>query len=170
MTQTRSADQTATLVKVVHVTRKVQTDLFSIVDTYGQISEDYAVKLIHDLRLFLDEEVIERIDLVWTQQGTSQVVGAYSYKVIASGFGLVDDRAGGIRYDPTLQVSMFSVRILTNTRWDQLTDADRQAINSECCLNWGPAGQLDFSRGSWASDRTYSKDGYGLGRHQFSRW
>lgn len=169
-TLTRSATQTATMTKVVYVTRKVQTDLFELVDTYGQITEDYAQKLIHDLRLLLDEEVIDRIDFLWTLPGTNQVVGAYSYKVIAAGFGLVDDRAGGIRYEPALGGSDFTVRIYNNCRWDRLTDSGREAIKSLCWLSWGPGSQLDFSRGSWLSDRTYSKDGYGLGRQRFSRW
>lgn len=170
MTQTRSASRTGTMTKVVHVTRKVQTDLFELVDTYGQITEEYATKLIHDLRILLDEEVIDRINLLWTRPGTSQVVGAYSYKVIASGFGLVDDRAGGIRYDPMLQNSDFRVRIYRNTRWHRLTNGGREAIESVCCFSWGVGQQLDFSRGCWVSDRTYSKDGYGLGRQQFSGW
>ena len=169
-TQTRSASQTGTLSKVVHVTRKVQTDLFELVDTYGQITEECARNLIHDLRLLLDEEVIGRIELLWTRPGTNQVVGAYSYVVIAAGIGLVDDRAGGIRYDPTLQYSEFSIRIYNNSRWSQLPDADREVIESRCWLSWGPGNQLDFSRGSWVSDRTYSKDGYGLGRQRFSGW
>jgi hypothetical protein len=155
---------------VVYVTRKVQTDLFELVDTYGQITEEFATKLIHDLRLLLDEEVIDRIDLLWTRPGTTQVVGAYTYKVIAGGFGLVDDRAGGIRYDPALQGSDFTVRIHNNSRWYQLTDSGRGAIDSQCLLSWGPAGQLDFSRGSWVSDRAYSKDGYGLNRERFAGW
>lgn len=170
MTQTRTASRTGTMTKVVHVTRRVQTDLFEVVDTYGQITEDFALDLIHDLRLLLDEEVIDRIDLLWTKIGTNQVVGAYSYKVIVSGYGLVDDRAGGIGYHQALQNSDFSVRIYYNTRWDQLTATDREAIKSECWLSWGIGNQLDFSRGSWVSDRTYSKDGYGLGRQNFSGW
>ncbi|MGH7393089.1 MAG: hypothetical protein ACREM3_27085 [Candidatus Rokuibacteriota bacterium] len=70
-TQTRTATQTSTLTKVVYVTRKVQADLFALVDTYSQITPEYARKLIHDLRLLLDEEVINRIELVWTK-GLSQ--------------------------------------------------------------------------------------------------
>lgn len=170
MTQTRSASQTGTMTKVVYVTRKVQTDLFELVDTYGQITEEYASKLIHDLRLLLDEEVIYRIELLWTRPGTNQVVGAYSYKVIVGGFGLVDDRAGGIRYDPALQSSEFNITFYYNSRWYQMTDADRKAITSGCWLAWGSGPQLDFSRGSWGADRTYSKDGYGLGRQRFTGW
>jgi hypothetical protein len=158
------------MTKVVYVTRKVQADLFALVDTYGQMTEDYAQKLIHDLRLLLDEEIIDRIDFLWTWAGTNQVVGAYSYRVIAAGMGLVDDRSGGIRYDPALQESKFAVRIYHNTRWYQLTDEDREAIGTQCWLPWGPGGQLDYSRGSWTLDRTYSKDGYGLGRQRFAGW
>src|SRR6266516_33483 len=149
MTQTRSASQTGTMTKVVYVTRKVQTDLFELVDTYGQITEDYAVKLIHDLRLLLDEEVIDRIDLLWIKPGTSQVVGSYSYRVIAGGVGFVDDRAGGIRYEPALQDSDFTIGIYNNNRWNQMTDADRETIESQYWLSWGPGKQLDFRRGTW---------------------
>jgi hypothetical protein len=169
-TQTRTATQTSTLTKVVYVTRKVQADLFALVDTYGQITQEYARKLIHDLRLLLDEEVIERIDLLWTRPGTSQVVGAYAYLVIAAGIGLADDRAGGIRYDPTLAGAEFSVRITNNARWYQMTDEEQGAIEGQYELPWGPAGYLDFSCGSWGSERMYSKEGYGLGRQRFTGW
>jgi hypothetical protein len=162
--------QTSTLTKVVYVTRKVQADLFAIVDTYSQISQDYARQLIHDLRLLLDEEVIERIELLWTKPGTSQVVGAYAYVVIGAGIGLADDRAGGIRYDPALADAEFSVRITNNARWYRMTDEEREAIEVQYELWWGPVGHLDFSRGSWGSERTYSKEGYGLGRQRFTGW
>ncbi len=169
-TQTRTATQTSTLTKVVYVTRKVQADLFALVDTYSQISEEYARKLIHDIRLFLDEEVIQRIELLWTKPGTNEVVGAYAYEVIAAGIGLADDRAGGIRYDGALGGAAFAVRITHNARWAQMTPQERRAVEAQCELHWGPAGYLDFSRGTWISERTYSKEGYGLSRQRFTGW
>lgn len=168
-TQTRTVTQTSTLTKVVYVTRKVQADLFALVDTYGQISESYAEKLIHDLRLLLDEEVLDKIRLLWTKAGSNRVVGAYAYQVIAAGIGLADDRSGNIRYDATLQLAEFSVRIHYNERWDDMNETERAAIKARCQLSWGPGGTLDFSCGSWSSDRTYSRDGYGLERAQFTR-
>lgn len=168
-TQTRTATQTSTLTKVVYVTRKVQADLFALVDTYGQISESFAQQLIHDLRLLLDEEVLDKIRLLWTNVGSNQVVGAYSYQVIAAGIGLADDRSGNIRYDATLQLAEFSVRISYNDRWKNLSEQQRQAIKSGCQLPWGPGGTLDFSCGRWTSEKTYSRDGYGLGRELFGR-
>jgi hypothetical protein len=169
-THTRTATETSTLTKVVYVTRKVQADLFGLVDTYSQITPEYARRLIHDLRLFLDEEVIQRIELVWTKTGTNEVVGAYVYEVIAAGIGLADDRSGGIRYDDALAGAAFAVRITRNARWAAMTDEERGAIEAECEFRWGPAGYLDFSRGAWVSERTYSKEGYGLGRHRFTGW
>ncbi|MEN6497905.1 MAG: hypothetical protein ABFD16_26705 [Thermoguttaceae bacterium] len=169
-TQTRTATQTSTLTKVIYVTRKLQADLFALVDTYGQISESYAQQLVHDLRLLLDEEVVDKIQLLWTRRGTTQVAGAYSYQVIAAGIGLADDRSGNIRYDATLQVSEFSVRVYYNNRWNDLSEEDRRAINSRCTLTWGPGGTLDFSCGSWTSEKTYSRDGFGLGRERFARY
>lgn len=166
-TQTRTATQTSTLVKVVYVTRKVQADLFQLAETYGQMSEEYAQKLIHDLRIYLDEEVLAEITFLWTRPGTNQVVGAYTYKVLSGGVGLVDDRSGGIRYDPTLQASTFGVRITHNARWYDLTQAEQDDIESDMRLPWGTGGALDYSRGRWQSERTYSKDGYGLARERF---
>ena len=69
-TRSASATETSTLTKVVYVTRKVQADLFNIVDTYNQITQNYAEKLIHDLRILLDEEVLDRIEFLWTYRNT----------------------------------------------------------------------------------------------------
>jgi len=169
-TQTRTATQTSTLSKVLYVTRKVQADLFAIVDTYGQISQDYAENLIHDFRLMLDEEVIDRIDLLWTKASTNEVVGAYIYTVVSSDAGLVDDRSGGIRYDPSLVVSNFGVRIYYNERWRKMSDSEKATIRNGCHFPWGPGAALDFGRGTKTADRTYSKEGYGLGRERFAGW
>lgn len=166
-TQTRAVTQSMTLTKVVYVTRKVQADLFSIVDTYGQITEEYAQKLIHDLRVLLDEEVVERVSFLWTIPGTKVVVGAYSYRVIASGVGLADDRSGGIRFDRALGEAKFGVRVFYSSRWKRMDEAEREAIRNTLDLRWGPGGTLDYSRGSWRSEKTYSMAGYGLGRDRF---
>lgn len=170
MTRSASATQTSTLTKVVYVTRKVQADLFNIVDTYNQITQDYAEKLIHDLRILLDEEVLDRIEFLWTYRSTEIVLGAYAYKVIGDGIGLADDRAGGIRYDAVLQSCDFSVRIFRNAHWRQMSTASKQSITDQCDLNWSPAGPLDYSRGTFTSGRMYSKDGLGLNRDGFKRY
>ena len=114
--------------KVVYVTRKVQADLFQLAETYGQMTEDYALKLIHDLRVYLDEEVLDEITFLWTRPGTNQVVGAYTYKVLSAGVGLVDDRSGGIRYDPTLRASTFSTEIKHNARWRGMTQDEQDEV------------------------------------------
>jgi len=169
-TQTRAASQSATLTKVVYVTRKVQADLFALVDTYAQISVDYAVDLIHDLRLLLDEEVLDRIDFLWTRPLSDSVVGAYSYQVLVGGLGLVDDRAGGIRYDPTLQQSEFRVRIYYNTRWALMSADEQRGIRARCRLSWSAGAALDYSQGSWSPERGYAKDDLGLNRRRFTGW
>lgn len=168
-TRNASATETSTLTKVVYVTRKVQADLFNIVDTYHQITQDYAEKLIHDLRILLDEEVLDRIEFLWTYRNTDIVLGAYAYKVIGNGIGLADDRAGGIRYDSVLQSCDFSVRIFRNDHWRLMSPDSRKAISNQCDIQWSPAGPLDYSRGTFTSGRMYSKDGLGLNRDGFKR-
>jgi protein involved in ribonucleotide reduction len=75
VTQTRSTTQTSTVPKIVYVTRKVQADFLAIMDTYGYFSEDYAKKLIADIRHFLDEEVVDKVKFVWTESGGNRALG-----------------------------------------------------------------------------------------------
>ena len=56
-TLTRSGTGTMPYTSVVHITRKVQTDMLEIGDTYAYFTEKYAQDVIHDVRVFIDEEV-----------------------------------------------------------------------------------------------------------------
>jgi len=61
------------------------------------------------------------------------------------------------------------VRVTYNTRWKDMAEREKSTIRKSLGLNWGPAGQLDYSGGTWTTDRTYSRDGYGLVRQRFER-
>ncbi len=168
-TSTLTTTHTSTLTKIVYVTRKVQADFLAILDTYGYFDVAYAAKLINDVRMFLDDEVVDRVKFVWTRQGTNYVLAEFDYRVITGGIGLADDHSGGIRYNPLLANAAFTVRVFYNQRWNAMDPQQRDDLRSRLLLSWGPAGQLDYSGGSWIVDRTYSKDGYGLARNRFVR-
>ncbi len=168
-TSTRTASATSTVTKIVYVTRKVQADFLAILETYGYFSEDYAQQLIQDMRVFLDEEVIDHVRFVWTRPSSTYVIEELNYTVVAGGVELSDDHSGGIRYQATLAKALFHVRVTYNTRWEEMSEREKSAIREDLILNWGPAGQLDYSGGKWTADRTYSRDGYGLVRQRFER-
>lgn len=168
-TSTRTATYTSTVPKIVYVTRKVQADFLAILETYRYFPEDYAQHLIHDVRVFLDEEVIDHIRFVWTRPESSYVLEELNYTVVAGGVELSDDHSGGIRYQAALAKASFHVRVTYNTRWKEMDERGKSAIRESLDLNWGPAGQLDYSGGKWNADRTYSRDGYGLVRQRFER-
>jgi hypothetical protein len=168
-TLTRSVTATMPYTSVVHITRKVQTDILEIGDTYAYFTETYAQNVIHDVRIFIDEEVIEKVEFVWLKAGTNQVLDALRYVVVKGVVGLADDRPGGIHYDPTLASADFHVRVSYNSRWTSMGESERNLIRSDLKLRWGPAGQLDYSGGRWVDDRTYSMDSQGLVRNRFVR-
>jgi hypothetical protein len=168
-TTTRTSTATSTVPKIVYVTRKVQADFLAILETYGYFSEDYAQRLIHDVRMFLDEEVIDHIRFVWTRISSTYVLEELNYTVVAGGVELADDHSGGIRYQAALAKASFGVRVIYNTRWEDLAEDEKSSIRESLDLNWGPAGQLDHSGGKCTTDRTYSRDGYGLVRQRFER-
>jgi HORMA domain-containing protein len=157
------------LSQVVHVSRKVQADFLQILYTYGYFTEEYGLNVMHDVRVLLDEEAIDRVSFIWTETGTNQVLDEFAYKVIIGGIGLADDRSGNIRYYPDLEDADFAVRVTYTDRWRGLPESQKDVIRDDLKLTWGPAGRLDYSSGSWESDRTYSKDGYGLARERFVR-
>lgn len=168
-TQTRARSQTGTLSKIVYVARKVEADLLAIIDTYGYHSEQWATEVMHDIRVLMDEEVIERIYLAWTRRGTSEVLDAFSYRVIIGGVGLADDRSGNIRYRPELVGADFHFRVDYKPRWWQLSTADKEDIQERLTLRWTRGGALDYSKGTWRNDKTYSRDDLGVARERFIR-
>jgi hypothetical protein len=168
-TRTRSASQTGTLTNIVYVARKIQADFLAILDTYGYFTEEWGLQVMHDVRVLMDEEVLDRVYLVWARQGTNEVLDAFSYKVIAAGVGLADDRSGNIRYRPELTDADFTLRVDYKSRWWMMPEAEWDQIRAMLDLPWGSGGWLDFSRGRWQADKTYSKDGYGVSRERFVR-
>jgi Bacterial HORMA domain family 1 len=168
-TQTRAGTQTGTLSKIVYVARKVEADLLAIIDTYCYGSEQWAINVMHDVRVLMDEEVIEKIYLAWTRRGTNEVLDAYSYRVIIGGLGLADDRSGNIRYRSQLVGAEFHFRVDYKTRWWQLSPADKADIQERMVYRWTSGGVLDYSKGTWQGDKTYSKDDLGVARDRFIR-
>lgn len=166
---TRSGTQSSTYVSVVHITRRVQTDILEIGDTYAYFTESYAQVVIHDVRIFIDEEVIDYVKFVWKERGSSRVLDELRYQIVSGAIGLADDRPGGIRYAPALANADFSVRVTYSDHWQDMAESERKSIRDRLELKWGPAGQLDYSGGRWVSDRTYSINGAGAIRTRFIR-
>ena len=169
-TSTHSTTHTSTLTKVVYVTRKVQADFLQILDTYGYFAEDYAQKIISDIRVFLDEECLSKIHFIWLKSNTAYVLDELQYEVIAGSVGLADDRPGGIQYQDNLVSADFRVMITYSSRWWSLPQSEKETVSNRLSLAWGPGGQLDYSGGKWTADKTYSQDGKdGLARSRFTR-
>src|SRR5207244_11793725 len=109
-TSTRTATATSTAPKIVYVTRKVQADFLAILETYGYFSEDYAQQLIQDMRVFLDEEVIDHVRFVWARPSRPPVIEELNYIVVAGGGELSDDPSGGVRSRATIAPASLHVR------------------------------------------------------------
>jgi hypothetical protein len=168
-TLSRSATGTTPYTGVIHITRKVQADLLAIGDTYEYFTEKYTQDVIHDVRVFIDEEVIEKVEFIWQKAGTNYVLDALRYIVIDGTAGLADDRPGGIQYNTALASADFHVRVYYNSRWSKMGELERNSVREGLTLRWGPAGQLNYIGGRWVDDRTYSMDGKGLVRNRFVR-
>ena len=168
---TRTAAATTTIAKIAYVTRKMQADFLAILDTYTYdgYSESYAREIIEDIRRLLDEEVLEYISFVWTRKGTNVVLDTFRYSVVTGEAITSNDRSGGISYRSELANAHFTVRLDYNQRWQNMSSSERNSVSEDLNITWTPAGNLNYSGGSWTTERTYSKDGYGLVRQRFSK-
>ncbi len=82
---------------------------------------------------------------------------------------MADDRSGNIRYRRELVGATFTLRVEYKQRWWDMPAVEKADIKERLTLSWGTGGVLDFSKGTWQSDRTYSKDGFGVARDRFVR-
>jgi hypothetical protein len=168
-TLSRTATATTTYTSIVHITRKLQADMLTIGETYAYFTETYTQQVIHDVRVFIDEEAIDSVKFVWKKPGTNQVLDALRYLVVSGTAGLADERPGGIRYDPALALADFNVRVYYSNHWNKMSEAERTSVRALLTLRWGPAGHLDYRGGRWVDDRTYSMDAKALVRSRFLR-
>lgn len=166
---TRTAAATTTVAKIAYVTRKMQADFLAILDTYTYdgYTEDYALEIVEDIRRLLDEEVLDAISFVWTQKWSNRVLDTFRYSVVTGDVASTNDRSGGVGYYSELADADFRVRLTYNERWENMAKSERDLISEYLNINWVSANQLDYGSGSWTTEKTYSKDGYGVVRKRF---
>ena len=166
-TRTQSLTAANTYTDVVSVTRKLRADILQVLDHYGYFSVDYAEDIIHDLRLMIDERILDSVEFTWRAYGSHSVLEAFRYNVMDGDIKLADDRPGGIPYRPHLKNVRFTVVVRYNAAGRKLSTTDKQSLGFK--LTWGPAGHFDYSAGSWSSDRYYVSNRIGLQRLAFNR-
>ena len=168
---TRTAAATTTVAKIAYITRKMQADFLAILDTYTYdgYSESYALEIVEDIRRLLDEEVLDTISFVWTRKLSNRVLDTFRYSVVTGEAVTTNDRSGGVAYYSELAQADFRVRLNYNQRWKNLSQSERNSISADLNITWVSANQLDYGTGSWTTEKTYSKDGYGVVRERFVR-
>ena len=164
-TRTAAATAADTYSDVVSVTRKLRADLLQVLDHYGYFSEDYAEKIVHDLRVMIDEGIVDWAQLTWRSPSSNAVLAAFRYKVVVGNIGFADDRPGGVPYRPDLRAADFNVRVSYNAKGRAMSASAKSALPLK--LTWSPGARLDYSGSSWSSDRTYASNDLGLQRSAF---
>lgn len=166
---TITAAATTTVAKIAYVTRKMQADFLAILDTYTYdgYTEDYALEIVEDIRTLLDEEVLDTVSFVWTQKRSNRVLDTFRYSVVTGEAASTNDRSGGVAYYSQLAEADFRVRLTYNQRWKNMSQSERDLISEDLNIGWVSANKLDYSSGSWTTEKTYSKDGYGVVRERF---
>lgn len=161
---------TSTLTRVAYLAQKVRTDLIQVLDHYRYYDTAYMEKVIADIKVFLDEEVVEEIKLTWKDPLSSRVLEEVRYSVIAgTDSGLTDARPGGIRYKASLVGASFHTIVRYNQRWRGFDEEEKGGVRELLTLRWTTAPHLDYEGGSFSTDRSYYKDGMGLQRGRFTR-
>ena len=165
--RTRSFTSANTYTDVVSVTRKLRADLLQVLDHYGYFYVDYAEDIIHDIRLMIDEGILDSVELTWRAYGSHSVLAAFRYDVINGDIAPADNRPGGIPYRPDLKNARFNVVVRYNAAGRKLSPTDERDLGFK--LSWVFDSGFDYSTGSWSSDRYYVSNSIGLQRLAFNR-
>ena len=163
---TQSASQTFTLSHAKYLAGKVLADMDRCRQIYGKPLysklADYQEELIQLLR----NGYIETYEFGFEDSGETRVV-SWKYWVQFGDLVGGNDRPGSIyRRADIAQASFFNF-VTWTTKWWELSDAEREAVESSLPFRRGVGNERKDGHGYWKDDKGYSSTGCLVTRKTF---
>ena len=164
----RTYEQTITHVDVRNVMWKIRSDIGQLRIFHSIFSVDYEENLSSDLFQWVYRGYVDQIRFEFYKPSNLIACFAINYLIIRGQILSTNDDAGTIRY-LDLKGTSFRVRITYSQAWLNLSSQEKDAFYTDLNLSWGPLSfELQYSGGSWASDKTYSSNSLGARRSIYS--
>lgn len=161
---TTSNTETFTRAHARQLASKVAADLLQMKQFYGQPADAVREAYIAELIEVLAGDYLSRMDYGFKRDGKWVAVLRYT---VQNGVLQSDDRSGRVPAGMDISNSSWASFRVMNSRWDNLTDADRGRVDTFHPVKRSSGNEAGFVAGMWMQDKSYSAGGTTMQRNIF---
>jgi hypothetical protein len=165
MSHSFTRSSTFTITHARHLSSKVAADMHLCARYYGQPPETAIRNYAEELAQFLNEGFLSQYEFGY-QRNDVRVV-TWRYSVDEYGRLTNDDRAGKVVPYVDVAGAAFYNFLTSNWKFATLSDAEREAFESDLPITRTPGQPPADGSGYWTTDRSYVSGGRGLSRETF---
>ncbi len=162
MTYTYTTTESFTRTHAVYLASKVAADVSQMQLFYGQPSDAWIDAYVTEVVVLLVNHALGYIEYGF-KRGINWVV-ATKYTARSVQTGVADDKSGRIPPDANVSGASWTSFLTYSDRWGQLTQAERDKISSQLPFQRTAGTEPSTANGSWALDKSYSRNGIALDR------
>ncbi len=161
---TNAYTRTFTRTSAQYLASKVAGDLRRVSSYYGSPSESQIQDYLQELVEMLAQGYVESVEYGFKREDRRVVTLYYEFHPDGT---LADSRSGGVyAYADITGAPWFSFMAYTQ-KWSDLSEAARVAFVAKLPFKRTPGQAPADGSGYWATDRSYSIDGFGIQRKTF---
>lgn len=133
----------------------------------GLVTTNKVERNVAAIKALSEDQYLKEVHLQ-LRQSTGRIRQAAVYRVSTNASGWSSDRPGDLYWESEKDDDLRLV-VFYNSRWTELTNAQREAFRALHMPGWGPS-DFDGKYGtmSVAADRRYASRGYGMERTRYS--
>ena len=165
MAATTTHTATFTISNARYIASKVKTDLKLLQRIYGSPSDSGIEDYGEEAALLLRDGYLGTVTYGYRRNGNW--ILALRYVAQSNGTLAQDDRAGKVSRGINIIGASFSSYLTYSTKWETLTQAEKQAVKAKLPVKRQTADPPGTSGGYWSADNTYSSKGNGVKRSTF---
>jgi len=159
---TTTTSETFTITHAKHIAAKVATDLMRFTRFYQNPSVQDINNYEAELVALLKGGYLDKVIYGFHRNG--KWVEALQYHALPDGTLVGDDDPGKIRPGTDVPGESFTSHLWRNVRWDNLSEAEKQAFYARIPISRTSANSMPLESGYWSSGLNYSAGGRGLTR------
>ena len=164
---TRTLSESFTLTHAKYLASKVTADMRRCQQLYGEPSDSKINNYGTELAILLRDGYVRTYEFGFVRRSDDERVITWRYSIDSSGNLNSNDRPGRIIAGISTSGASFRTYLVKSSAWDELTDAEQNAISDSLPIQRSDAPEYGSSLGTWQNDLCYSAGGVAMSRQTF---
>jgi hypothetical protein len=165
---TRTVAESFTLTNAKIIASKVTADMRRCQQLYGKPSDTDINNYGTELAILLKDGYVSTYEFGWVRATDDERILTWKYSVDSSGNLTNNDRPGRIIAGVDITGTSMRNRLCHTSKWfNDLTEAQREAIEKGLPIHRTPSAEYGSSLGRWVNDLCYSSGGVATVRQTF---